>query len=148
MLDTAGQVRLEWQVMPPHEQLTFLQEEYKCIAQQWVKKKQGFFLVYSIIDDASFVHLKAFHELIREEYIECADEPTTIPPIVLVGNKVDLASERVVSKERAEALAGEWGQESPVRFLEVRYDVLSIKLLPLPSTLTWHAPQRQDKRKY
>jgi hypothetical protein len=43
-------------------------QEYKCIAQQWVKKKNGFMLVYSIIDHISFQNLPTFYNLIEEEY--------------------------------------------------------------------------------
>ena len=67
------------------------QEEYKCIAQQWVKKKQGFVLVYSIIDEVSFQNLKAFYDLLEEEYLNNEEEPERqIPPVILLGNKLDL----------------------------------------------------------
>lgn len=99
-----------------------LQEEYKCIAQQWVKKKQGFILVYSIIDEVSFANLKAFFDLIQEEYLSNDDGETDgkIPPIVLVGNKCDLDKQRKVTTAQGQALATQWG----AKFFETRHVAL------------------------
>ena len=97
--------------------LLLQKEEYKCIAQQWVKKKQGFILVYSLIDDVSFGNLKAFFDLIQDEYLnEDEESGGKIPPIVLVGNKVDLDRQRKVSTAQGQALATQWG----AKFFETR----------------------------
>lgn len=103
------------------------QEEYKCIAQQWVKKKQGFILVYSLTDDVSFGHLKAFHDLIKEEYAENVEDSPggKPPPIVLVGNKLDLERQRKVPHAQGLALANQWG----AKFFEVRCVVLRFLLV-------------------
>lgn len=83
-----------------------------------MKKKHGFIIVYSITDDASFGHLKPFYDLIFDEYVNTEEEGAEVkpPPIVLVGNKLDLASERKVPTAQGQALAAQWG----AGFFEVR----------------------------
>jgi len=90
------------------------QEEYKCIAQQWVQKKNGFLLVYSIIDNISFAQLGSFYDLIVDEYENTVEYPDGIPPIVIVGNKLDLERNREVQAASGEAQAAKWN----ARFLE------------------------------
>jgi len=86
------------------------QEEYKCIAQQWVKNKHGFLLVYSIVDDISFQNLKAFRDLMEEEYLHNETDPAgALPPVVLIGNKLDMEDQRKVPTSHGQALADQWG---------------------------------------
>ena len=84
-----------------------------------MKKKQGFILVYSIIDEVSFANLKAFFDLIQEEYLsnEDGEKDGKIPPIVLVGNKCDLEKQRKVTTAQGQAQATQWG----AKFFETRY---------------------------
>jgi len=84
------------------------QEEYRCIAQQWVKKKHGFVLAYSLIDNVSFANLQGFYNLIADEYENRQEYPDGMPPIVLVGNKLDLERHREVSVASGQALAEKW----------------------------------------
>jgi len=90
------------------------QEEYKCTAQQWVQKKNGFLLVYSIIDNLSFAQLGSFYDLIVDEYENVVEYSDGMPPIVLVGNKLDLERNREVPTASGEAQAVKWN----ARFLE------------------------------
>lgn len=69
------------------------QEDYIAYRGVWAREKDGFLLVFSLADRRSMLNLKSFFDMIHELY----DEWT--PPIVLVGNKVDL--ERQVSHEEA-----------------------------------------------
>jgi len=87
------------------------QEEYRCIAQQWVKKKHGFVLVYSMIDNLSFANLQSFYTLIVDEYENRQEYPDGMPPIVLVGNKHDLEKNREVSTASGQALAEKWNAQ-------------------------------------
>jgi len=80
------------------------QEEFKCLVSQWVENRDGFILVYSIIDRSTFEDINKYHELILDEY-----ENKSSPPIILVGNKCDLADDRTVKTNEGEALASSWG---------------------------------------
>jgi len=44
------------------------QEEFKCLVSQWVENRDGFILVYSIIDRSTFEDINKYHELILDEY--------------------------------------------------------------------------------
>lgn len=111
-----------------------------------MKKKQGFLLVYSIIDDVSFNNLKAFFDLIQEEYLSNEEGETDgkIPPIVLVGNKVDLERQRKVTTAQGQALAAQWG----AKFFETRCvtPARSLRCRSYPATiahsLSCAAPRR------
>lgn len=60
-------------------------------------------LVYSLVEYSSFNEMRQFHAKITRL------KDTTNLPIVLVGNKLDLAEEhRAVKTEEGEALAKEW----------------------------------------
>eukprot|EP00456_Euglypha_rotunda_P022355 TRINITY_DN18892_c0_g1_i4.p1 TRINITY_DN18892_c0_g1~~TRINITY_DN18892_c0_g1_i4.p1 ORF type:complete len:181 (+),score=22.85 TRINITY_DN18892_c0_g1_i4:77-619(+) len=75
------------------------QEEYSALRDQWVREGKAFLLVFSVISRQSFEEIPNFRErilLVNED---------TVVPMVLVGNKVDLESERKVTKEEAESLA-------------------------------------------
>ncbi len=65
----------------------------------YMKNGQGFVLVYSITSQATFNDLLE----LRDQILRIKDSPDV--PMVLVGNKVDLEDERVVSKDQGQALA-------------------------------------------
>jgi small GTP-binding protein len=70
---------------------------------QWMRDGQGFLLVYSITSRETFENVSD----LREKIHRAKDEDKV--PIVLVGNKCDLTSERVVSYEEGQSLAASWG---------------------------------------
>ena len=77
--------------------------------EEYMKSAHGFILVYSITAQSSLINLEQIYdEIVR--YRETNDVP-----IVLVGNKCDLESERIVSQEDGKAFAEKWNAE----FLEV-----------------------------
>lgn len=76
MLDTAGQ------------------EEYSAMREQYMRTGEGFLLVYSITSKESFEEVLQF----QQQILRVKDKDYF--PIILVGNKCDLESERKVSKER------------------------------------------------
>eukprot|EP00128_Syssomonas_multiformis_P006675 Colp12_sorted_trinity150504_noHs@16095 len=85
ILDTAGQ-----------EELTVMREQY-------MREGHGFLLVFSITDLRSFEEVqKIYTDMVRVLGREDV-------PLVLVGNKCDLAANRVITKESATALAKRWG---------------------------------------
>mmetsp|Transcript_19365 Transcript_19365/g.50321 ORF Transcript_19365/g.50321 Transcript_19365/m.50321 type:complete len:198 (-) Transcript_19365:75-668(-) len=70
------------------------QEEYSAMREQYMRTGEGFLLVYSIIDRNSFDEIKGFHQQILR--VKNADTF----PMILVGNKHDLADEkREISEE-------------------------------------------------
>lgn len=85
------------------------QEEFSCMRDQYMRNAQGFLLVYSIADRASFAELALFHRQIlrvREAEIE---EGKKIP-MLICGNKSDLSTEgkREVSIEEGRGLAQQY----------------------------------------
>lgn len=66
---------------------------------------QGFVLVYSITDDSTFEDLVKIREQILGVH------PDKYVPMMLLGNKSDLESERAVTQEEAKKRAKEFGRE-------------------------------------
>jgi len=75
------------------------QEEFSAMREQYMHTGEGFLLVYSIIDRNSFEEIPKFHrQILRvKDRLEF--------PMVLVANKADLETERVVSYQEGEELA-------------------------------------------
>eukprot|EP01121_Diplochlamys_sp_Union-15-3_P009609 TRINITY_DN261_c0_g1_i1.p1 TRINITY_DN261_c0_g1~~TRINITY_DN261_c0_g1_i1.p1 ORF type:complete len:142 (-),score=28.34 TRINITY_DN261_c0_g1_i1:42-467(-) len=76
----------------------------------YMKNGDGFLLVYSVDNRTSFNELKS----IRESILRV--KGTDKVPIMVVGNKCDLESNRKVQAEEGEKLVKEW--DGPVEFLE------------------------------
>lgn len=74
------------------------QEEYSAMREQYMRTGEGFLLVYSIIDRNSFDEIQGFHQQI----LRVKDKDDF--PMILVGNKSDLESERQVSPEEAKTM--------------------------------------------
>lgn len=84
------------------------QEEFSAMREQYMHTGEGFLLVYSIIDRNSFEEIPKFYRQIlrvkdRSEF-----------PMILVANKADLESERVVSKVDGDEVA----QQLKVKYVE------------------------------
>ena len=78
------------------------QEEYAGMRDQWMGRQEGFIMVYSIIDQNTFLQTQDWNQMItrlfeKDEY-----------PRVLFGNKVDLASERAVTTDEGENISRQW----------------------------------------
>jgi GTPase KRas protein len=69
------------------------QEEYSAMREQYMRTGEGFLLVYSITSRESFDEIRTF----QQQILRVKDKD--IFPMVVVGNKLDLASERKVSVE-------------------------------------------------
>ncbi|KAF8339205.1 ras family-domain-containing protein [Cantharellus anzutake] len=89
------------------------QDEYATLRDQWVREGQGFMLVYSVASRKSFNRLHEFYKAI----IDGKQPPRSAaslgqrfarPGIVIIGNKIDIQDERVVTTEEGERLAREW----------------------------------------
>ena len=76
--------------------------EYSAFTDQIIRSSDGFLIVYSVTSRAVFEELKEFHDKV----LLVKDEPSV--PMVIVGNKCDLESERQVPSAEGEELAKEW----------------------------------------
>lgn len=72
----------------------------------YMKTGHGFLLVFSITSLASMIELQE----LRDQIVRIKDDPMV--PLVIVGNKCDLADDRAVSKARASAVAKSWNDAS------------------------------------
>ncbi|KAI9728604.1 MAG: Ras GTPase [Cirrosporium novae-zelandiae] len=79
------------------------QEEYSAMREQYMRTGEGFLLVYSITSRQSFEEILTF----QQQILRVKDKDYF--PIIVVGNKCDLESEREVSKQEGEALARQFG---------------------------------------
>lgn len=64
--------------------------------EQYMRTGEGFLLVYSITSDQSFEEIRTF----QQQILRVKDkDPTDYFPMVVVGNKCDLESEREVPRQ-------------------------------------------------
>mmetsp|Transcript_110483 Transcript_110483/g.155052 ORF Transcript_110483/g.155052 Transcript_110483/m.155052 type:complete len:197 (-) Transcript_110483:58-648(-) len=84
------------------------QEEYSAMREQYMRTGEGFLLVYSIIDRNSFDEIKGFHQQI----LRVKDAETF--PMILVGNKEDLADQREITEAERTAI----GKSLKIKTLE------------------------------
>jgi len=85
------------------------QEDYMALRSTWMRERDGFLLVYSVTDRNTFESLHSFYEQLSAMHEE------NMPPIVLVGNKCDMATRRVVKTGEGKKLAESW---SNLAFIE------------------------------
>ncbi|CDH52221.1 ras-like protein [Lichtheimia corymbifera JMRC:FSU:9682] len=75
------------------------QEEYSAMREQYMRNGEGFILVYSVTSRLSFDEISTFYQQV------CRVKDRDHFPMVLVGNKCDLESERQVSRLEGHDLA-------------------------------------------
>ncbi|RZF47242.1 hypothetical protein LSTR_LSTR004951 [Laodelphax striatellus] len=78
------------------------QDKYSIFPVQLTVNVHGFILVYSVTSRMSFEVVRTIHEKLLDAVGRLA------VPVLLVGNKMDLYNERVVSLEEGRALAAQW----------------------------------------
>lgn len=78
-------------------------EQFASMRDLYIKNGQGFILVYSIINQQSFIDVQP----LRDQILRV--KGVTSAPMLLVGNKCDLEPERSVTSRDGQMLAGEWG---------------------------------------
>ena len=81
------------------------EEDYQNMMDMWISFGEGFLLVFAINDPESFELLKGKRDRVLKgkHGVKC--------PLLLVGNKQDLESERKVAFADAKQLADSWGIE-------------------------------------
>nr|CAD7429680.1 unnamed protein product [Timema monikensis] len=89
------------------------QEEFSAMREQYMRSGEGFLLVFSVTDKASFDEIYKFHRQILR--VKDRDEF----PMLMVGNKADLDHQRLVSPVEAQNLS---------RQLKIPYIECSAKL--------------------
>ncbi|XP_076068721.1 ras-related protein M-Ras-like isoform X1 [Oratosquilla oratoria] len=79
------------------------QEEFSAMREQYMRKGDGFMLVYSVTDKQSYENIPHFYtQILRvKDSIPCRETY----PMLLVANKVDLVHLRKVSEEMGRELA-------------------------------------------
>ncbi len=85
------------------------QDAYTSLRETFMHTGDGFMLVYSITDDQTFEDIRS----IRDQILRVHSDRKV--PMIVVGNKVDLADDRAVSKEEGSRVASEFGAQ----FMEV-----------------------------
>lgn len=75
------------------------QEEFSAMREQYMRSGEGFLLVFSITERASFDEIHKFHRQILR--VKDRDEF----PMLMVGNKLDLDGQRTVWQEEAQQLS-------------------------------------------
>ena len=79
------------------------QEEYAAMRSQYIRTGEGFLCIYSVTSRISFEEIVTF----REQILRTKDVDHV--PMVLVGNKIDLVTDRQITKEEGVALAKSFG---------------------------------------
>ncbi|XP_036138296.1 ras-related protein M-Ras isoform X1 [Monomorium pharaonis] len=79
------------------------QEEFSAMREQYMRKGDGFLLVYSVTDKQSYQNIANFHTQILRV------KDRDIYPMLLVANKVDLVHLRKVTEEQGRELAHRLG---------------------------------------
>ncbi|XP_074036474.1 ras-related protein M-Ras [Leptinotarsa decemlineata] len=99
------------------------QEEFSAMREQYMRKGDGFLLVYSVTDKNSYENIIHFHTQI----LRVKDRDTY--PMLLVANKVDLVHLRKITEEQGRDLAHKLG---------IPYIETSAKDPPLNIDATFH----------
>ncbi|CDK26939.1 unnamed protein product [Kuraishia capsulata CBS 1993] len=81
------------------------QEEYSSMRDLYMSSGEGFVLVFSLTDRKTFEEITGFYNQI----VRVKGESSSFVPLMLVGNKSDLQSEREVSSSEGIALAKRFG---------------------------------------
>ncbi|KAK6539765.1 Ras GTPase [Orbilia ellipsospora] len=79
------------------------QEEYSAMREQYMRTGEGFILVYSITSRTSFEEISQF----QSQILRVKDKDFF--PLVVVGNKCDLETDRQVSTQEGRSLAESFG---------------------------------------
>ena len=78
------------------------QEKYRSIASAYYKNAQGIIITYDVTREKTFENVNSWYNELREQ-----GEPDV--EIILIGNKIDLESERKVTSDQGAQLAKEKG---------------------------------------
>jgi small GTP-binding protein len=86
------------------------QDQYRIMHKYYFQGAQTAVLVFSITDRSSFENLTKWHNNVIEHIGKV--------PLILLGNKIDLSDERVVSRDEALNLISRLKSDEPIKFFE------------------------------
>jgi len=86
------------------------QEDYISLRSAWYRSKDGFLLVFALNNENSLMELKKFRDEITDHY----SDRRKVPPMLLVGNKADLAQVPTLW-EKANEKVEEWGMIGSIK---------------------------------
>ena len=78
------------------------QDRFHAITRNYFKNAHGIILIYDVTLIESFQNVKNWIKQVKEEVTDKVS-------IILVGNKIDMENQRVVSKEEGEKMAASYG---------------------------------------
>ena len=83
------------------------QEEYSTLRDQYMRRGDGFMIIYSITSTNSFLEVG----VIREQLFRILDKDPDSDriPVVICGNKCDMEEDRQVATAEVEQIAKDWG---------------------------------------
>ena len=113
-------------------------ELYRALFRKYYKKANGIILLFDVTNQDSFANIKTWMKDIKDNTDNGQiDSPMTI---YLVGNKVDMVEKRVVSKEKAETEAGEYG----IKYFEISCK-LNLNITEVMNNMTLACSKRVKK---
>lgn len=119
-------------------------EQFASMRDLYIRNGQGFILVYSIINHQTFREVLALHQQIIRA------KGSNRVPIVLVGNKLDLAEQmREVPANYAQSVARDWGLpffETSAKF-RVQVEEAFVQIVKLMAAAAVQSRSRGAKRK-
>ncbi|GAM17904.1 hypothetical protein SAMD00019534_010790 [Acytostelium subglobosum LB1] len=80
-------------------------ENFLVMRDMYIRNGQGFILVYSIAARSTYYDLQS----IKDQVCRVKDLPTCKIPMIVMGNKCDMESQRQVEAKEAEQLVEKWG---------------------------------------
>lgn len=115
------------------------------IRDNYFRTGEGFICVFSVTERETFDGMKEFREQILRVKV---DDKV---PMILVGNKIDLQDQRVVSADEARALAHSWGvpyeETSAKTRLNVEKVYYDLVLVIKEKKDTLNGPNQKKKKK-
>ena len=115
------------------------QEEFSALREQYMRKGDGFLIVYSVIDSNSFKNTRQFYNQIlrvKDRYFISMNLVLKKKflfrksyPMILVANKIDIVNLRKVSEEEGREFAAE---------LQIPYIETSAKVPPVNVDIAFH----------
>merc|ERR1711971_215314 len=83
------------------------QERFRTITTAYYRGAMGILLVYDITDEQSFLNIRNWIRNIEQHASDSVQK-------ILIGNKCDMSDDRIITKDRGQGLADEYG----IRFFE------------------------------
>merc|ERR1712087_1089527 len=83
------------------------QERFRTITTAYYRGAMGILLVYDITDEQSFLNIRNWIRNIEQHASDSVQK-------ILIGNKCDMSDDRIITKDRGQELADEYG----IKFFE------------------------------